>query len=298
MTLEQLRVFIAVAERLHVTNAARALNISQSSASAAIASLEGRYRVKLFDRVGRRVELTEAGRVFLARARDLVERAAAAEHVFGELSGLQRGSISVHASQTIANYWLPGYLYAFRRAYPRIGVDLSIGRAPQVVEAVLTGMADVGFVIEDLASEASLSRRSLAGDAVCLVVRPDHPLAKAKSVTRDDLVELDWITRQPGSGTRSELENALVQYGLALRDVRVVLELPSNEAMRAAVEVGMGVAAISDLVVAGSLAAGRLARLPFNFRARGFHALCHRERVQSRAVTALLAMIGKGDAGI
>jgi DNA-binding transcriptional LysR family regulator len=293
MTLDQLRVFIAVAERLHVTNAAKALNVSQSSASAAIATLEGRYRVRLFDRVGRRVELTEAGRVFLVRARDLVERATAAELVFSELSGLQRGSISVHASQTIANYWLPGVLYTFRRAYPKISVDLSIGRAPEVVEAVLTGMADLGFLIEGDTSEPTLARRSVPGDSVCLVARPDHPLAEAQSITRDDLVELEWITRQPSSGTRSELENALVQYGLALRDLKVVLELPSNEAMRAAVESGDGVAAISNLVVANSIAAGRLKRLAFNFRARGFHAIFHRERVQSRAVQALLEQIRK-----
>src|SRR3984957_15980363 len=127
MTLEQLRVFVAVAERQHVTRAAEALNLAQSAASAAIAALEGRHGARLFNRVGRGIELTEAGTLFLVEARAVLARAEAAEAILSELGGLKRGTLIVQASQTIASFWLPRHLVAFRSAYPRIDIRLSVG---------------------------------------------------------------------------------------------------------------------------------------------------------------------------
>src|SRR3982074_3537060 len=114
MTLEQLRVFVAVAERQHVTRAAAVLNLAQSAVSAAIAALEARHGAKLFHRVGRGVELTEAGALFLVEARAVLARAEAAELVLSELGNLKRGSLAGHASQTIASYWLPRHLGPLR----------------------------------------------------------------------------------------------------------------------------------------------------------------------------------------
>src|SRR5258707_7746796 len=120
MTLEQLRIFVGVAERQHVTQAAHALNLAQSAASHAIAALEARHDPRLFDRVGRHIELTEAGRAFLAEARAVLARAEAAELALSEFGNLKRGTLSVQASQT--SYWLPRHLVAFRRAYPQIQI--------------------------------------------------------------------------------------------------------------------------------------------------------------------------------
>ena len=106
MTLEQLRVFVAVAERQHVTRAAVALNVAQSAVSAAIAALEARHDVELFQRVGRGVELTEAGARFLVEARAILARVEAAGLVLSELGNLTRGTLAVHASQTIAQHWI------------------------------------------------------------------------------------------------------------------------------------------------------------------------------------------------
>src|SRR5208282_1929300 len=128
----QLRIFVAVAERQHVTQAAHALNLAQSAASHAIATLEARHQAKLFNRIGRRIELTEAGRVFLAEARAVLARVEAAELTLSEFGGLKRGTLSVQASQTIASYWLPRHLVAFKRAYPEIQIRLAIGNSAQV----------------------------------------------------------------------------------------------------------------------------------------------------------------------
>src|SRR6195256_4291640 len=122
MTLEQLRIFIAVAERQHVTQAASQLNLTQSATSAAIAALETRYGIKLFDRVGRGIVLTRTGRDFLNEAREVVTRAKAAAQVLDDLAGLKRGSLTLAASQTVANYWLPPRLQAVRQNHP--GIDL------------------------------------------------------------------------------------------------------------------------------------------------------------------------------
>jgi DNA-binding transcriptional LysR family regulator len=131
MTLEQLRVFVAVAERQHVTRAAATLNLAQSAVSAAIAALEARHGTKLFHRVGRGVELTEAGALFLVEARAILARVEAAGQVLSELGDLKRGTLALHASQTIAGYWLPRHLVAFRRQYPGIDIRLAVGNTAQ-----------------------------------------------------------------------------------------------------------------------------------------------------------------------
>ena len=146
MTLEQLRIFVAVAEREHMTRAAEALNVTQSAASAAIAALEARHEIPLFHRVGRGIELTEAGRMFVHEARAVLDRAASAERVLSEFGGLKRGTLRLVASQTIASYWLPVRLARFNRRYPQIAVELSIDNTDGAARRVLEGGAELGFV--------------------------------------------------------------------------------------------------------------------------------------------------------
>ena len=208
MTLEQLRIFVAVAERLHVTQAARALNLAQSAASHAVAALEARHRTKLFNRAGRGIELTEAGEVFLAEARAVLARVEAAELALSDFSGLTRGTLSVHASQTIASYWLPRHLAAFKRAYPRVQIRLAIGNTAQVAAAVENGTAELGFVEGDVET-AGLACTPVARDQLLIVVAPDHPWATAGRLTPEDLAAGEWVQREPGSGTRSAFEEAM-----------------------------------------------------------------------------------------
>lgn len=120
MTFEQLAIFVAVAEREHLTRAAEALRLTPSAVSASIKALEAFYNVQLFQRVGRGIELTQAGRAFLGEARAVLARAEAASLVLSELGSLSRGKLTIHASQTIATYWLPPRLMAFHDRYPGI----------------------------------------------------------------------------------------------------------------------------------------------------------------------------------
>jgi DNA-binding transcriptional LysR family regulator len=287
MTLEQLRIFVAVAEREHVTRAAGALNLTQSAVSAAISALEARYDIKLFHRVGRRIELTEAGRVFLDEARAVLARAQAASAVLGELGGLTRGSLTVHASQTIASYWLPDRLVAFRRAHPQIAVKLSVGNTAQVARAVKEGLADLGFV-EGRIDDAALLQEQVGADRLIVVTAPSHPWCTRKTLTSEDLGGGMWVLREPGSGTRSEFEADLARLGVPADRLDVVMELPSNEAVRAAVEAGAGATAISELVAATALAAGTLRRAGVELSERAFLVLRHRERYLTKAGEAFL----------
>jgi DNA-binding transcriptional LysR family regulator len=287
MTLEQLRIFIAVAEKQHVTRAASELNLTQSATSAAIAALEARYDIKLFDRIGRGIVLTQTGRDFLIEARAVLARAKAAAQVLNDLAGLKRGSLAIAASQTVANYWLPGRLQTFHAAYPGIDLKVTIANTEQVARAVLQGSADLGFV-EGEVDDPSLTAKRIDGDALIVVVGAKHPWVDRKKITAKDLLTTAWVLREPGSGTRSMFEAALRQSGIKLSDLRIALELPSNEAVRTAVETGDSATAISDLVVTQSLAAKTLHRVRFDLPRRAFYILRHKERHASRIEQALL----------
>ena len=294
MTLEQLRVFVAVAEHLHVTRAARALHLAQSAASAAIATLEAQYDTKLFHRVGRGIELTEAGKVFLVEARAVLARAAAAELALAELGGLRRGTLAVHASQTIASYWLPRHLVAFRRAWPEIELRVGAGNTAQVAAAVVAGIAELGFV-EGPVTHAGLASRVIARDRLVLVVGAEHPWAGRRDLDPAELTRTEWVLREPGSGTRAEFETALLgHFGLSPAALHVALELPSNEAVRAAVEAGLGATVISASVAAPALEAGLLHLVPLDLPERAYAVLRHRERHLSRAAEGLLALVAAG----
>jgi DNA-binding transcriptional LysR family regulator len=290
MTLEQLRVFVTVAELEHVTRAAQALNLAQSAASNAIAALEARHDTKLFDRVGRGIHLTDAGRALLTEARAVLARASAAELILAEFGSLQRGTLTVAASQTIADYWLPRHLAAFRRAYPQVTIRVAIDNTARVAAAVEGQTAELGFVESSVAGEQLLST-VVARDQLVIVVCPDHPWAARASLTPADLVEADWVLRERGSGTRAVFEAALAQFGIDPAALRVQLELASNEAVRGVVEAGLGATVISASVAAPSLEAGLLSEVNLRLPTREFHVLCHRERYRSRAAAAFLAML-------
>jgi DNA-binding transcriptional LysR family regulator len=290
MTLEQLRIFVAVADKEHVTRAAKELNLTQSATSAAIAALEGRYGIKLFDRVGRGIVLTHTGRTFLTEARAVLARARAAEQTLHDLAGLKAGKLAISASQTVAGYWLPPRLQSFQAAYPGIGLSVRIANTETVAGDVRDGVADIGF-IEGEIDEPALSVRRVDGDTLVAVVGPKHPFALQKKLASDWMTQTPWILREQGSGTRAMFELALKKRSLTLNDLTVQLELASNEAIRTAVEAGLCATAISDLVVEKSLAAKTLVKLEGELAKRSFYALRHKERHVSNAESALLSSL-------
>jgi DNA-binding transcriptional LysR family regulator len=285
MTLEQLRIFVAVAEHEHVTQAARHLNLTQSATSAAVAALEQRYATKLFDRIGRRIALTDAGRLFLIEARAVLARSTAAETVLADLAGLKRGHLSLAASQTVGNYWLPKLMHRFQGSYPGIDLKLSLGNTETVAEQVHEGLADIGF-IEGEIDDPALTVRHVAEDRLVLVVSPDHAWAHEQPRSPKDFAAARWICREPGSGTRAVLEAALPALGMERKQLQIALELPSNEAVCAAVEAGAGVTIFSRLVAERALKAGSLVPVTVDLPRRNFSILRHKERYVTQVSAA------------
>jgi DNA-binding transcriptional LysR family regulator len=290
MTLEQLRIFVAVAEREHVTLAARDLNLTHSATSAAIAALEARYATKLFDRVGRRIALTEAGQLFLVEARAVLARARAAEQTLIDLADLTRGSLALAASQTVANYWLPPVLQHYRALYPGVAIRLDIDNTEGVVRRIHDGAADIGL-IEGEVDDPFLAATAFAEDELVLVAPPGHPWARDPGRPPEDLRHGPWVLREPGSGTRAIFEAALTGLGHAPADLDLALELPSNEAVCSAVVAGAGVTVVSKLVVAYALKAGVLKQVKLDLPRRRFFSLRHKEYSVTRAQKAFFELI-------
>lgn len=286
MTLEQLRIFVCVAERLHMTRAAETLGLTQSAVSAAVAALETRHQVRLFDRIGRGLALTEAGTVFLGEATSVLLRARLAEQALTDLAGLRRGTLVIAASQTIASYWLPGRIARFVERHPGVTVTLIVGNTAEVARVIAQGGADLGFV-EGEVEDWALLRRPVGEDQIAVYASPGHPLV---GVVIDDeaLRAARWALREPGSGTRSRFEAMVAARGLAPGDLRIVLELPSNEAVLSAAADSDLVTAVSRLAAAPFVAAGRLTSLRLTLDVRQFECLVHKERRLSAAARAFV----------
>lgn len=281
MTLEQLSIFIAVAEREHLTRGAAALGLTPSAASAAIKALETTYDVHLFDRVGRRIELTRAGKVFLEEARRTFASVTEAKGLLSELGGLHTGHLDIEASQTIANYWLPTRLMRFSERHPGITVGFQDGNTASVVAAVISGRAEIGF-IEGTVDEPALAARAFLSDEL-VIVMSSRAAPEVSEITADTLHTLRWVMREAGSGTRTEFEAALARIGIDGTRLPTALTLPTNEAVLSAVRGSDCAAALSRLVVSPFIAAGELVVLDIPLVPRQFTLLRHKERRLSAA---------------
>lgn len=288
MTLEQLRIFVAVAERQHITRAAEALNLTQSAVSSAISALETRHGVTLFDRVGRSIILNETGRTFLAEAQGVLDRAKAAEGALDDLSGLRRGRLSIMASQTIASHYLPKYLVAYRAAHPQILIDLHSGNTDQVADGVESGQAELGLV-EGSVDRPTLSSTLLAEDELVVVVAPGHPWAGSENFP--DLRTTPWVVRETGSGTRAAFDNVMNGLGLEEGSIDIAMVMPGNEAALGAVAAGLGATLTSRDVAETYVAAGWLVVVEGPKRYRSFYVLRHKQRYRTKAAEALLALM-------
>ena len=284
MTLDQLKIFVEVAEKAHVTRAAEALGMSQSTISSAISTLEGQYEIRLFDRVGRGIRLTDNGKLFLREARAVLNRASAARSILQDLAG-HPGPVAIGASQTIAAHWLPRRLATFHAANPFVRLDVVIGNTHEIETAVVEGKVNIGLV-EGPTHHPALLRRHIDYDQFVLVVASNQPSPVSASGNLD-LRAVNWVVREAGSGTRRGLEDLASLEGLSLDDLNISLVLPANEAVREAIEAGAGATIISRHVVASAIGEGRLREIPVDLPKREYALILHRERHMTAAVQDL-----------
>ncbi|MDO6587419.1 LysR family transcriptional regulator [Salipiger sp. 1_MG-2023] len=292
MTLDQIRIFLCVAELCHVTRAAERLNLTQSAVSASIAALERQYDVTLFDRVGRGIRLSETGALLATAARRLAGEAEATRALLQDLSRTPRGRLRIWASQTVASYWLTPYMMRMRAAFPRVELTLHPGNSAEVAQAVLDGEADLGLV-EGAAPGGALTVREVGHDELLLILPRCHPLARKPGLGAEEYRAMQWLLREPGSGTRTVFEDHLAAMGLATGDLDAALQLPTNEAILDGVRASGCVSMLSWRSVRQArhrgLAMRRITWAPRPRRA--FLALTHAGRAQTRALTQFLGLL-------
>ncbi len=304
MTLDQLQIFLAVAQHMHFTRAAEALYITQPSVSAAIQNLEEQYGVKLFHRVGRRIELTQAGRTLLHEAQKILFQVELTERGLQELNDLQRGELKLGASQTIGSYWLPYLVSKFKQQYPGIQINCTLGNTQEISTGTVTGLFDLGLVEGEVppSYQVSLEQQIVRRDRLQIVVGQSHPWFEQVVVPVTELTTTAWVMREAGSGTRQQFEQVLRRWDIEPASLTVILEMKNGEMVKAAVESGVGAAAISDLVIVKELRLDLLRPIKVTGLSqdttgaeplsRPFLLLRHRERFQtriSRAFEQLLA---------
>ncbi|MEK6681793.1 MAG: LysR substrate-binding domain-containing protein [Nitrospirota bacterium] len=171
-----------------------------------------------------------------------------AEREINATIGLSKGSLSVGASSTIGNYLLPTVIIAFRKKYPKIDVNLVVSNTKGIVEFLNAGRIDIGLV-EGEVSKQSLEIERLLDDELVLIMPPDHPWVKRKNISVSELLTQPVIMREEGSGTRQMIEKHLINNKISLSNLKISLVLGSTEAIKTAVEQGMGVSILSRWAV-------------------------------------------------
>jgi DNA-binding transcriptional LysR family regulator len=260
MNISQLRTFLAVIDCGSFSEAAKALGISQPAVTMQVQSLEADLGVTLLDRRYRRIDLTEAGRVLEPHARRTVAEVDGARDEIEQLAGEVGGRLEIAASTTPGAYVIPGMLGSFVAAYPSVSVTVSVHDTAGVITAVEEGRAQLG-VSGAIVKGAKVAFEPLTNDELIAICPPTSPLATRTGVALSDLADEDWVTREPGSGTRAMAERALEAHGVDPGNLRVVAQLGTGEAIVSAIEGGLGIAIVSRLVARNALELGTVIRV-------------------------------------
>lgn len=251
MTLEQLRVFLAVAKHLHFTNAAEELYLTQPAVSTAIHVLESDYGVKLFHRMGRRIEITSAGKMLQIEAQKILAQVTLAERGLRELNNLQQGELNLGSSLTIGNYWLPEKISKFKQKYPGISVNCTLANADDICSGTANGLYDLGIIAGEikLSLQKNIASEIVGRDRLQIVVGRCHSWFDQPEIMVDDLVNTSWIMREAGSGSQQAFEQVLQNWGIDPQILDVTLLFNSSEMVKAVVERGVEATALPELMI-------------------------------------------------
>jgi DNA-binding transcriptional LysR family regulator len=291
MNLHYLRVFQKVAEYEHVTRASEELLLSQSAVTKTIQHLERDIGLELIERHGRRIALTYAGSVLSTYARRLFALEREMEEALVALQEVEAGEVTIGASTTTGVYLLPPIVARFRTRYPQVNLHIAILNSQEIVERALNWKLDFGLVEGDASAlPPELHVEVFAHDQLVLVVAPGHRWRDVQAVEPEALREGELLLREQGSGIREVIEQALRLQGV---QVRPLLTVPDNEAIKQMVMSGVGAAIVSALAVQRELATGDLIQVPIgglNLRPQ-LSLIRRRDKHPSRAAQAFCALL-------
>ncbi len=279
-SLRQLKVFLAAAHFENITRAAESLAMSQSAASSSLRDLEQQFDIQLFDRVGKRLQLNELGRALRPKAEALLEQAQAFERDLTRHQDL--GLLKVGATLTIGNYLGVEMMASFMNEHDGSDVQLKVANTATIARMVENYELDVGLIEGEL-QHPDLEVIHWRQDELVVFSAPEHPLARLQLVSDEDLKGVQWVVRESGSGTRQAFERAM--QGI-LGDLKIRHELQHTEAIKRAVEAGLGVGCLSEIALRDAFRRGSLVPLQVphrNFH-RSFYIILHKQKYRGHGI--------------
>jgi DNA-binding transcriptional LysR family regulator len=282
MDLWRLRIFCKVVELGSFSKAASSVYLSQPTVSSHIKDLENHLECKLIDRLGREVAPTKAGKLLYEYAAKIIALNESAERALAEFQGKVKGHLTIGGSTIPGGYILPPLLGKFKQAYPQVTVTLIESDTAGIIQDTIEGRVEIG-IVGAKAREVQVVQEKVMDDEMYLIVPEGHKWAAAGHVRLEALVKEPFIMREPGSGTRKSIEQVLDQSGHWSRQLNVVAEMGSTEAVRQAIKAGVGVSILSECAVGDELAAGTLKKVGINGISfhRAFYLIVHKYRTQS-----------------
>jgi LysR family transcriptional regulator, transcriptional activator of the cysJI operon len=248
MNYERLKTFIAVAEKKSFSEAAKILFVSQPTITSQVKALEEELNTKLFERTTKKVAMTQSAHVLLKYARKMVHLSDSAQKEIFQMEKTITGDLSMGCSLTIGEYILPKFLKRFIDLYPLIEMSIKVANSNKIVENLKDQLIDVG-IIETSVEDPQIILDPILEDELILIAAPGYFPNNELKVSLDQLKKTPLIVREKGSGTRAVVEKHLKQAGLSLNDLNIVMELGSTQAIKTAVETGLGVSFISKSAI-------------------------------------------------
>ena len=255
-TLRQLQVFEKVASHLNYSRAAEELYLSQPAVSMQIKQLEGHIGLPLFEQMGKKIFLTEAGRELFHYSRNIAQQLAEMEVVFNQMKGLEQGKLTLSVVNT-ANYFTPQLLADFCQQHPNINIILNVANRDAVVKRLTENSTDLAIMGQP-PDGLDITAERFMDNLLVVIAAPNHPLANVPQVKFSQLAEEQFLSRESGSGTRSAMERLFAKHRI---QPRIRMEMETNEAIKQAVQAGMGLGILSLNSIELELETGRLVML-------------------------------------
>lgn len=285
-SLRQLEVFLAAAHFENITRASESLSMSQSAASSSLKDIETQFDIQLFDRIGKRLQLNEFGKLLRPKAESLLAQAREVEYVLTQNNDL--GQLKVGATMTIGNYLAVEMMARYMSENEGSDVQLTVANTQIIANKVENFELDVGLIEGDW-QHPDLDIITWREDDLVIFCGPDHPYAQKEQLTDDDLAQAAWVVRETGSGTRQAFDRAM--HGLT-GELNLRHELQHTEAIKRAVEAGLGIGCLSEIALRDAFKRGSLVALsaPQRDWHRSFYLILHKKKYRSAGINKWLSL--------
>jgi DNA-binding transcriptional LysR family regulator len=293
-SLRQLEIFVAISRTQSVSRAAEVLSLSQSATSTALSELERQFDLHLFDRVGKSLRINETGQQLLPRAVELLDRAKEIENLLQGHAGF--GHMKIGATLTVGNYLATILVARFLQEHPESRIQLQVHNTSTIVQKIANHELDLGLIEGDC-NHPDIEVQQWIADELVIFSAPNHPLVNQGNLSIEQLLDEQWILREKGSGTRATFDRAFHTHHSQLK---IRLELEHTEAIKRAVESGLGIGCISRLALKDAFRRGSLVPLstPNLDLGRFFYFLWHKQKYQTTGIREFLELCKRFTAGV